>query len=268
MKLKLILFILSIIAFPALAFNQVIHIPETIVNDAFAGKVGSLVFIDCSSGEISDFHPNASSEPLAPCSTFKIWNTLIGLEIGVISSAEQTFYRWDGEVRAIPDWNKDLNLKEAFQVSCVPAFQNLAREVGSRRMQSWVDKIGYGNRDTSAGIDLFWLPAPGRKTLLITPREQARLIYELVSGKLPFSEKSRRILKEIMKTKVTDRGILYGKTGSGGDNSGTYVLGWYVGYVESKGRTYAFACNAKGNNISGKDARNIVETVFKKQGLL
>ncbi|RJP90123.1 MAG: class D beta-lactamase [Desulfobacteraceae bacterium] len=260
-------FCLIITATP-LAHSQTFPVSESAVNSAFAGRKGALVVIDCSSGAISNFHPDAAAEPLAPCSTFKIWNTLIGLELGVIASAAEPFYQWDGRTRAITAWNKDLMLKEAFQASCVPAFQNLARQIGPERMQHWIDKIGYGDRDISAGIDVFWLPAKGRKTVLISPMEQAQLMCKLVSGKLPFHEKSLAVIKEIMTTQKTDRGVLYGKTGSGADDRGTYILGWFAGYVESNGRTYAFACAVQGEKIMGKDARAIVETVFEKQGLL
>ena len=47
-----------------------------------------------------------------------------------------------------------------------------------------------------------------------------------------------------------------------------YNLGWFVGFVESRGRTYAFACAAKGDKVQGKDARAIVERVLEAQGLL
>ena len=258
----------AIMAATPLAYGQTFPLPDGVVSNAFAGRRGAFVVIDCASGAISDFNPDASSEKLAPCSTFKIWNTLIGVENGVIVSAEADFYKWDGETRSIMEWNKDLSLKEAFVASCVPAFQSLARKIGSVGMQLWIDRIGYGDRDISAGVDVFWLPAPGRKILLVTPLEQADLIRKLVSGKLPFSEKSRAVLKNVMTIAHTDHGVLYGKTGSGADDTGTYALGWFVGYVESNGKTYAFACTAKGKGSMGKDARAIVEAVLEKQGLL
>ena len=261
-----VIFMLTISAI--LVSCQTIHIPEATLSDAFTGKDGTIVIIDCSSGTMSNFRPNESTEPLAPCSTFKIWNTLIGLENGLIHSPEEIFYKWDGITREMPEWNEDLTLIKAFQVSCVPAFQDLARKIGAQRMQLWIDKINYGNRDISAGIDVFWLPAPGRTTLLITPEQQAWLMYKLITGKLPFSEKSRIVLKDIMKAKETDHGTLYGKTGSGTYNNSSSSLGWYVGYVESKGRAYAFACTVKGSNLMGKDARSIVETIFTKKGFL
>jgi hypothetical protein len=37
--------------------------------------------------------------------------------------------------------------------------------------------------------------------------------------------------------------------------------------VENKGRQYAFVCTAKGENLTGRDARGIVEAVLAKQGV-
>ena len=268
LNMRYILALCVIIAATPLAHGQIVPTPDSLARNAFAGREGALVVIDCSSGAVSDFRPNAAAKRLAPCSTFKIWNTLIGLESGIITSADEAFYRWDGQTRAIPAWNKDLTLKEAFQASCVPAFQDLARQIGPERMQLWIEKAGYGDRNTSAGIDVFWLPAKGRKTILISPTEQAQLMHKLVAGKLPFSKTSLAVLKELMAIKKTDNGVLFGKTGSGTGDRGTFVLGWFVGYVESNGRTYAFACTAQGENIMSKDTRAIVETVLEKQGFL
>jgi len=112
------------------------------------------------------------------------------------------------------------------------------------------------------------LPAKGRKPILIFPTEQAQLLNKLVTGKLPFSRSSLAVFKDLMTVRKTDKGTLFGKTGSGTDDEGTYVLGWFVGYVESGGKTYAFACAAQGENIMSKDARDIVETVMESRGLL
>jgi beta-lactamase class D len=249
---------------PAAGFT----LPMKTVESIFAGREGTLVVIDCDDRTTSSYTPSVAQEKFAPCSTFKIWNTLIGLEEGIISSAEEPFYTWDGEKRFIPDWNKNLNLKQAFQVSCVPAFQELARKIGPERMQAGLDAIGYGDRNISAGIDVFWLPEPGRKTILISPLEQAELIGKLATGKLSFAQKSQDVLREIMTTRTTLRGTLFGKTGSSGNNVTGSPIGWYVGYIETNGKTYAFACLLKGKDVMGKDARAIVEAVAEKEGWL
>lgn len=268
MKHSFILMITALLTSASFADSNIFPISEKSVQEVFGDRNGTFVIIDCSSEANSIFHPEISKERLPPCSTFKIWNTLIGLENGIISSPEEAFYKWDGETRFIPEWNRDMTLKEAFRVSCVPAFQNLARKIGAEKMRLWIDKINYGNCDTSSGIDVFWLPAKGRKTLLISPEEQSKMIYMLVNGKLPFSEKAQAALKDIMTIRKTENGIFYGKTGSGTDDTGKFNLGWFVGYVESKGKTYAFACAIKGEALTGKDARAMVETILEKNGLL
>src|SRR5438309_10106042 len=59
-----------------------------------------------------------------PASTFKIVNSLIGLETGKISD-ERMVIKWDGVVRKYPSgdtataWNKDLSMSDAFKVSAV-----------------------------------------------------------------------------------------------------------------------------------------------------
>ena len=135
MKARFIIVIVMITLAAKLAYGQTFPIPESIINSVFHGRDGAFFIIECVSGNVSDFRPEASSEALPPCSTFKIWNTLTGLEIGIISNAEDNFYKWDEINRAFSGWNRDLTLKEAFQVSCVPAFQNLARQIGHDHMQ-------------------------------------------------------------------------------------------------------------------------------------
>lgn len=242
--------------------------PLSAAKDAFGELEGSLVLVDCSSGRVTTYRPDAANTRLPPCSTFKIVNSLIGIEEGLVTSPQQSFYQWDGVARSIPAWNQDLSFREAFQASCVPAFQNLARQIGAERMQDWLIKIGYGNRDINAGIDVFWLPAKGRKTIMISPTEQAELMRRVIAANVPFSAASLATLKELMFIKESDRGTLYGKTGSGTDDEGTFVLGWFVGYTESKGKTHAFACVAQGKNVMSKQARTIVESVLQKEGLL
>ena len=239
----------------------------SVAKDAFGEREGSLVLVDCSSGRVRTYRADTANTRLPPCSTFKIVNALIGIEEDIVTTPQQAFYQWDGIERTIPTWNRDLSFQEAFQSSCVPAFQNLACQIGSERMQNWIDKIGYGNCDTSAGIDVFWLPAQGRKTIMISPAEQAELMTRVITADVPFSAVSLATLKELMFIKKTERGTLYGKTGSGTDDEGIFVLGWFVGYTESKGKTYAFACAVQGKSVMSKQARSIVESVLQKEGL-
>jgi beta-lactamase class D len=231
------------------------------IQSAFGGWKGVFCIVDCETGEVYDSDPALSSVSHAPCSTFKIWNALVGLELGLLKDPEEPFYQWDGVVRFVPAWNQDLNLRDAFQESCVPAFQELARKIGNERMIQWMEKLEYGDRDISAGIDQFWLPDEGRKTILISPREQIGLLRKLATGELPVSAGTVEKLKVLMQVRGSAGAVLYGKTGS----SSHAQLGWFVGILNVSDKQYAFACLIQGEGASGRVARGIVEKIFEEQ---
>lgn len=245
------------------------------VREAFGDKEGALVVIDCGSGKVFSSDARLAKEAFGPCSTFKIWNTLIGLEEGILTGPDDPFWKWDGRERSFPRWNRDLTLREAFKASCVPAYQDLARKIGPERMQSWLEKLGYGNKDQCGRPDAFWLPRAGEKTIFISPEEQARMICKLLTGELPFKGASIATLKEIMRAGATEKGALYGKTGSGlrgaaggPSEDGDFDTGWWVGFLERDGNQFAYACLVLGPGLSGKDAKEITAAVFRKNGLL
>lgn len=238
------------------------------IKEAFDGHDGALVVLDKAGETLLRYNEHGCDEKLPPCSTFKIWNAAIGLETGIVSDPDAPFWKWDGRKYWLDAWNRDQTLRSAFTVSCVPAYQSLARKIGRDRMTEYLRKLSYGNEDISSGLDVFWLPAPGRKSLVISPVEQAALIGRLIDGKLPFSSHTLIVLKDIMKTKQTEHGILYGKTGTEKDGSGQFNICWFVGYIESHGNTYPFACLIKAKGLTGKDARATVEKIFSEAKLL
>lgn len=228
------------------------------------------VFVLAEVGKDGMYVSNAAKgdERRAPCSTFKIWNSLIGLETGVVTDPDALFWKWDGKHRFLPEWSRDQTLRSAIKTSCVPAFQAFARKIGRKRMQRWIDVLGYGDRDISAGVDVFWLPdPPKRKTILISPVEQVRLLSKLLEGKLPISSRSFKILSDITTLATTSRGVLHGKTGTELGKKGKNV-GWFVGWVEHDGKKYAFACVLKGRGVMGADARELVKQALVRAGLL
>lgn len=235
----------------------------------FGAYETALVVYNRSSGTAINASPSLSARRVPPCSTFKIYNTLIGLELGLINKPDDPWYKWDGIIRNSDGWNRDLTLREAFRVSAVPAFQELARKIGSGRMQEYIELINYGTKDISSGIDSFWLPRQATPSIMISADEQVVLLNMLLDGKFPFSAKNRAVLRDIMQTAKTEKGTLYGKTGSAMNSDGEWYLGWFVGFLEHNGTTYVFACNITGGeNPSGKTARQIVETFFKTQQML
>lgn len=85
------MFALALIAAASLAL-----LPET-VKDAFGGLDGALVILDPSGKTILRHGGSRCDEKLPPCSTFKIWNTAIGLELGLVSDPDAPFWNWDGQ---------------------------------------------------------------------------------------------------------------------------------------------------------------------------
>jgi beta-lactamase class D len=167
------------------------------------------------------------SRPYSPASTFKIMNSLVALETN-IAPDENMMIQWDGITRWKSDWNKDMDMREAFKVSSVPYYQELARRIGEVEMQKWLDTVKYGNRRIGPKIDEFWL----NDTLKISADEQVGLMKKLYFDKLPFSQRALRIVRSLMLQEDTDEYRLYFKTGTQQNEERT--MGWLVGFIERK----------------------------------
>lgn len=172
-----------------------------------------------------------------PASTFKIVNSLIALHTGKIFD-ENEVIKWDGVQRSIADWNKDMDMKEAFRVSCVPYYQEVARRIGRDTMKTWIDSIAYGNKDISGPIDSFWL----NNHLKVRPDEELGLVKRLYFHQLPFNERAQRIVCDMMLRENKDTYKLSYKTGWGYRENG-HSIGWVVGWIEENKHPYFFVLN-------------------------
>src|ERR1700676_5024920 len=97
------------------------------------------------------YNPQLCSQQVSPCSTFKIFNALVGLETGVLQNENHPM-TWDGTKYPFPDWNKDQTLQSAMIHSVVWYFQNVAFAIGEARMKEFIHKVHYGNEDIFGGI--------------------------------------------------------------------------------------------------------------------
>ena len=194
---------------------------------------GSFVLYDQKEDRYIFYNKDQYEQLFSPASTFKICNSLIGLETGVIKD-ENYVIPWDSVLRN-PVWDQDHDLKTAFANSTVWYYQELARRVGGEKIKYWIDKANYGNTDTTGAIDQFWLTGG----LRISPKQQIDFLKRLHDNQLPFSKRSVDIVKNIMITRDTLDYIIRGKTGWGGH--GNKDVGWYVGYLEIKDNVYYFS---------------------------
>jgi|694.fasta_scaffold02527_13 beta-lactamase class D len=182
---------------------------------------------DNSHEQVYYYNLNRLSTRYSPASTFKIVNSLIGLETNVAND-EDFIIRWDGKVHEREEWNKDMSMREAFKVSCVPYYQELARRIGMIDMKQWIDSIKYGNKQTGSVVDNFWL----NDTLQISPDEQVGFMKKLYFDKLPFSQRSMRIVRSMMLQEDSTNYKLYYKTGTNTNQQLTSA--WLVGFIEKK----------------------------------
>ncbi len=90
---------------------------------------GSFVLYDQNNDKYIFYNEPQFKKLFTPASTFKICNSLIGLETGVIKDAGYVL-PWDSVKRWIPAWNQDQNLEAAYKNSTVWYYQELARRVG------------------------------------------------------------------------------------------------------------------------------------------
>ncbi len=195
---------------------------------------GCFALYDQTNDSYTFYNEALAHQPFVPASTFKICNSLIALETGVIKD-EHVVFKWDSVVRFNPPWNKDQDMQEAFKNSTYWYYQELARRAGGRQMKYWLDKVGYGNADTSGGVDKFWLHGG----LKISTLGQIDFLRRLQSNTLPFARRNMDIVKRIMIRKDTLGYVLRGKTGWAILEK--EQVGWFVGYVEKKGNIYYFA---------------------------
>lgn len=170
-----------------------------------------------------------------PASTFKIPHSLIALETGVVAS-DTSLFPWDGQPRQMAAWEADLPFREAFQRSCVPCYQEVARRIGLARMQQWLDTLAYGHMVVdSSSLDRFWLTGPSR----ISPQEQVDFLQRLYAETLPLSARTFRLMRQIMAIDTTGERVLYGKTGWAIRPDGQH--GWFVGYETAPAGVRFFA---------------------------
>jgi beta-lactamase class D len=195
-----------------------------------------------------------SGEAKLPASTFKIPNSIIALETGVVADPDKDIFKWDGVTRSIEAWNKDHTLRSAIAASAVPVYQEIARRIGAERMQKYVDLLDYGNRDIGGGIDQFWLTGNMR----IDPIQQVDFVDRLRRGVLPVSKRSQDLVRDIIPvTKVGDATI-HAKSGLLGAEIGKPSLGWMVGWAEKGSQQTVFAMNMDVRDPSQIPARMTV----------
>jgi beta-lactamase class D len=213
--------------------------------EIFDGAPGTFAAMNLETGERVVYNPQRAAAGFIPASTYKIPNSIIALETGVVPP-EGLRLDWDSERNPRqpwwpPAWSGSHELSSAFRQSVVWYYQEVARRIGSQRMQDWIGRLDYGNRDMSGGLDQFWLSGGMR----ISAVEQVEFLARLWRGELPIAESTARQVREMMLLDSDGTTRLSGKTGTSTLAPGRHH-GWLVGAWQRDGQTWVYAMNMEG----------------------
>lgn len=209
--------------------------------------------------------------PTLPASTFKIFNSLMALEVGAIADTAVVL-PWDGQVRGhngqpIARWNQDTHMAQAFRYSTVWFYVEMSRRIPRATYARYLRRSDYGNGKIYDDRDYdFW----NHGSFAVSPREQINLLRRLQADRLPFAPQTQRIVREIMVEEKTTTYTLRAKTGwssEGGHN------GWYVGYLTLPDNVIYFATRLRqplGQETPGFGPcrKEITRAVLRERGYL
>jgi len=236
---------------------------------------GCIEIFDLKESKFIDYNPDRCVQRFIPASTFKICNSLIALESKIISDTSYVF-KWDSVQRNVESWNHDQSMKEAFRNSCVPCFQQIAREVGTERYQYYLQLLHYGNMNPGGSVDSFWLNGD----LRISCDEQIEFLKNLYTEQLPISKRIQQLVKGMMLIEKNAAYSLYGKTGWAtvrgeselASDTSMKNIGWFVGWVQKGESAYFFALNIESSEPApenfGDARKKIVEECLREQKIL
>jgi len=201
-------------------------------------------------GEVRREPADGCSTRVSPFSTFKIPHALAALDAGVLAGADARL-PYDGSPQAYDTWRRDHTLATAMRYSVVWYFQRVAGMLGATREHEYLQKLRYGNEDSSSHLTSFWLG----ESLLISPEEQKSFLLRLYRGELHVSPKARETVERILVQPpgmvVNAAGehpfggpwpsgvVVSAKTGAGRDQRGLDIR-WVIGHVSRRDRAWVF----------------------------
>lgn len=201
--------------------------------------IGHFSLYDLNAKQWSVYNDSVLDQYFPPASTFKIFNSLVGLETGVIRDTSEV-REWDGQDRGWRQWNRDHNMRSAFKYSALWFYREVALEVmakDSNAYQHYLNEAQFGNQQLTQGSDLFWLD----NSLQITPRQQIEFLVKFYSEDLPFSTQHIQATKDAMVLEKGEQYVFYGKTGTARIDED--LVGWQVGFVERDSNVYFYVTN-------------------------
>lgn len=243
-RILLFVFLMTNIVNPIYAQKKELGLKFLLQENQYEGVI---VLYDYEKDDLFTSHINKMNERVLPASTFKIFHSLVLLELGVAKDSSTTL-KWDGKQykhkgKVIPSWNKDTNLAEAFRNSTVWYYKKMSKPIDFSVYRKLMNKNKYGKvygRDKK-GLD-FW--NEGSK-IGVNAKDQIKLLVKIKDNDLTFKKENVDVVKDLMIVEETEDYIFRAKSGWTTTPDSRFKagidIGWYVGYVEYEDNSYFFA---------------------------
>lgn len=223
---------------------------------SLSSKEENFILIDGKSGETLLASGPHLDEPMSPCSTFKIALSLMGYDARILDNAQSPVWNFqEGYDDFLESWRQPLSPLAWMQYSCVWYSKVLALKLGISKIEDYLLRFEYGNRNTSGGVTLhgpeaFWI----HSSLKISPREQVGFISRVFNGNLFISKDAVDMTRTLLfKEELSGGWRLFGKTGWCGSigkfDDSIQEYSWFVGWIERGDRVLPFAYQIRDKKI-------------------
>ena len=206
--------------------------------------------------------------PLAPCATFHVPMTVIGLSDGKVAPGQ--VWKWDGKVQPFKAWEHDADLDGAWRSGAQWWFQRLALSIGTDRFKQQLSAFGYGQGGPAGRPDAFWMGPAAGGGLYLTTHQQADFMRRLARTDLPAKPEAQGAVLGLMADTVRGQTQLYdlgARCPSISDSSRD--VSWWIGRIKGPGRDLVFALSIdSANPLSGLEIRSRMLPILTRAGLL
>jgi beta-lactamase class D len=208
------------------------------------------------------------NRPLAPCETFEVPLTVIGLSDGKVAPAD--VWKWDGKVEPYKAWERDMDLNAAWRSDARWWFQRLAVAIGPQRFGQALSSFGYGQGKPIGRPDAFWMGPAAGGGLYLSTRNQADVLRKLARTALPAKAEAQGTVQGLMADSVRGQTQLYdlgASCPSIADSSRD--VSWWVGRIKGAKSDLVFALSIESANpLSGREIRSRMLPILTNAGLL
>jgi beta-lactamase class D len=221
---------------------SVVLLVVSIATPGLAGPVCTLVMEAKVRPPVAPVIGDKCETRVSPSSTFDIALSLMGFDSGLLTTPDSsTWPNGADNLATVEDGQAPTTPRTWLRNSDGRYSQELAKALGSARLQQYVDNMYFGNRDLTGdagennGLTQAWLSS----SLQISPGEQIQFLRMLLLRDLPFSaEAVEETIASMPVFPARDGWTVRGVTGTGfqrksdGTRDPNRQFGWFVRWAD------------------------------------